>query len=82
MTPPVIVPPRPPSAANDRSAAAVKKAAAEADRAMAWLKKAVAAGYQNTVHMAQDQDLDLLRDREDFKKLVAELTARLEKGKK
>ena len=40
---------------------------------MAWLRKAVAAGYKNVDHMKKDTDLDPLRSREDFKKLLAEL---------
>ena len=68
--------------ANDQTEASTKAAADGDDRAMGRLKQAVAAGYKDAVHMAQDQDLDPLRDREDFKKLVAELTARLEKDKK
>ena len=40
---------------------------------MAWLTRAVAAGYQNVAEMKEDADLDALRDREDFKKLVSEL---------
>jgi hypothetical protein len=42
---------------------------------MAWLTKAVAAGYKNAAHMRKDKDLDALREREDFKKLLAELAA-------
>jgi serine/threonine protein kinase/tetratricopeptide (TPR) repeat protein len=60
---------------SDKSAAAVKDAAAEADRAMAWLKQAIAAGYADAEHMAKDEDLAALRDREDFKKLLADLQA-------
>jgi serine/threonine protein kinase/tetratricopeptide (TPR) repeat protein len=59
--------------ATDRSPAAGKLADAEADRAMAWLQQAVAAGYNNTAHMHQDRDLDALRARPDFTKLVAML---------
>jgi hypothetical protein len=47
----------------------------EADRAMAWLKKAVAAGYKDVTRLNQDKELDSLRDRADFRKLVAELEA-------
>jgi serine/threonine-protein kinase len=61
--------------AADPSPADAKQADAEAEKAMAWLKKAVAAGWKNVAHMRQDQDLDALRDREDFKKLMAELAA-------
>ncbi len=50
-------------------------ATADADRAMAWLTKAVAAGYANAAHMAKDTDPDPLRDRPDFRRLVADLTA-------
>ena len=44
-----------------------------ADQAMAMLRDAVAKGYKDVVHMKKDTDLDPLRQREDFKKLVAEL---------
>jgi serine/threonine protein kinase len=57
------------------------QADAEAERAMAWLKKAVAAGWKNAAHMLKDKDLDALRDREDFKKLLAELAAGAAKEK-
>jgi serine/threonine protein kinase len=45
----------------------------EADKAMDWLRKAVAAGFKDVEHMKQDKDLDALREREDFKKLLMEL---------
>ena len=48
---------------------------------MAWLKQAVAAGYKDAAHMERDKDLDALRDREDFKKLLAELGAGTAKQK-
>src|SRR5262249_23291010 len=53
-----------------------READAEADRAMAWLVQAVAAGYNNAAHMKQDKDLDALRDRADLTNLLAELLAR------
>jgi serine/threonine protein kinase/tetratricopeptide (TPR) repeat protein len=59
--------------AADTSPSAAKEADVEADRAMAWLQQAVAAGYKDATHIKQDNDLDSLRAREDFKKLVAEL---------
>jgi hypothetical protein len=59
---------------SDTSADGVKKAGAEADRAMVWLQKAVAAGYRDVVQMVTDGELYALRDRDDFKKLVAELS--------
>jgi tetratricopeptide (TPR) repeat protein len=43
----------------------------DADRAMALLTKAVAAGFSDAILMRQDSDLDSLREREDFPKLLA-----------
>jgi hypothetical protein len=40
---------------------------------MAWLTKAAAAGYKDAANMKKDKDLDPLRGRDDFKKLLAEL---------
>ena len=48
----------------------------QADVAMDWLKQAVAAVYKDLANMKKDPDLDALRDREDFKKLIAELEAK------
>lgn len=45
-------------------------------RAVELLGRAVQAGYKNTAHMAQDADLDPLRGRADFRKLVADLEAK------
>jgi hypothetical protein len=50
-----------------------QQADAEADRAMAWLKQAAAAGYNNAAHLKHDKDLDALRGRADFTKLVTTL---------
>ena len=47
-----------------------------ADQAMAMLRDAVAKGYKDADHMKKDKDLDPLREREDFKNVVAELEAR------
>ena len=41
------------------------------DRAMELLQKAVKGGFNKAAHMKQDTDLDPLRNREDFKKLIA-----------
>jgi hypothetical protein len=46
-----------------------------ADRAMTTLRRAVAAGYRNIANMRTDTDLDALRSREDFRKLLADLEA-------
>jgi hypothetical protein len=67
--------------AADPSSTGAKQAEADAEKAMAWLKKAVAAGYRDAAYMENDKDLDALRDREDFKKLLAELAAGAEKQK-
>jgi non-specific serine/threonine protein kinase/serine/threonine-protein kinase len=61
--------------AADASPAGAKPAEAEADRAMAGLERAVAAGYRNAANMAVDHDLDALRHRADFKALLARLSA-------
>ena len=68
--------------ADGKSPQEEKDAVAEADRAMVWLKQAVAAGYNNAALMKRDPDLNALRDRDDFKKLVAELEARKGGAKK
>jgi hypothetical protein len=47
-----------------------------AEEAMSLLKQAVAKGYKNAAHMKQDKDLDALRQRADFKKLVSDLEKR------
>jgi eukaryotic-like serine/threonine-protein kinase len=46
------------------------------------LQKAVAAGFKAIGQINTDDDLNSLRDREDFKKLVADLEAELAKEKK
>jgi tetratricopeptide (TPR) repeat protein len=50
-----------------------KQAEQYAARAVALLRQAVAKGYKNVEHMKNDTDLDALRQREDFKKLIQEL---------
>jgi serine/threonine protein kinase/tetratricopeptide (TPR) repeat protein len=54
----------------------------QADLAMESLKQAVAAGYKNVALIKKDTDLNALRDRRDFKKLVADLEAKVAKEKK
>jgi tetratricopeptide (TPR) repeat protein len=61
---------------GDKSETATKEAAAEADRAMALLHKAVAAGFRDVALLKRDNDLDALRGRKDFKKLIADLEAK------
>ena len=48
----------------------------EANLAMVWLSKAVAAGFADAILMRHDANLDPLRDREDFQKLLADIEAR------
>jgi hypothetical protein len=47
-----------------------------ANRALALLRQAIAHGFKDAAHMKKDSDLEPLRLRDDFKKLVAELEAR------
>jgi serine/threonine protein kinase len=47
-----------------------ERAKADAERAMDWLKRALAAGYKDTAHIKRDKDLDALRDRADFRQLL------------
>jgi eukaryotic-like serine/threonine-protein kinase len=44
-----------------------------ADRAMAFLRQAVARGFKDTAHVKNDAAWEPLRTREDFQKLLAEL---------
>jgi hypothetical protein len=44
-----------------------------ADEAMRLLKHAVARGYTDAAHMQGDTDLASLRDRDDFRELLAKL---------
>jgi eukaryotic-like serine/threonine-protein kinase len=58
--------------AADKSPEGAKEANAEAERAMARLKQAVAAGWKGDDQMKKNDDLKALRERDDFKKLLAE----------
>jgi eukaryotic-like serine/threonine-protein kinase len=61
--------------AADTPPPAAEQAGAEADRAMTWLKRAVAAEYKDVADIRKNKDLDVLRNRADFRKLLAELGA-------
>jgi serine/threonine protein kinase/tetratricopeptide (TPR) repeat protein len=61
--------------ASDRSGDGGGRAGDDADRAVSWLKRAVAAGYRNAVRLASDRDFNALRDRADFQTLLSELKA-------
>jgi hypothetical protein len=60
-------------AALPGSGITVAKGRAEADRAMHWLRQAVATGYRNVALMQRDPDLDPLRSRPDFQLLMMDL---------
>ncbi len=45
------------------------------DQAMAMLRDAIAKGYKDAAPLRTDKELDPIREREDFKKVVAELEA-------
>jgi serine/threonine protein kinase len=47
------------------------------DAAMKFLREAVGKGYKDVAHMKKDTDLDPLRQREDFQKLIAELEGKV-----
>jgi hypothetical protein len=48
-----------------------------ANRAMELLQKAVETGFREAAHMKKNTNLDSLRDRKDFKKLMADLEAKI-----
>ena len=66
--------------AKAKTADAAKHAQDDADRAMQWLTLACAAGYRDAAHMKKDTDLDPLREREDFKKLLDSLPKPKDQG--
>jgi tetratricopeptide (TPR) repeat protein len=47
-----------------------------AEQAVAMLRDAIDKGWKDVAHMKKDTDLDPLRDREDFKQLLAQLEAK------
>jgi serine/threonine-protein kinase len=50
-----------------------------AKRAVALLQQAIAKGWKDVEHVKKDDDLKALRGRDDFKKLVVELEAKIQK---
>ena len=68
-------PVRPHVAKHDKLDATQRKEAAHfyGDAAMKLLRDAVSKGYKDVAHLKKDTDLDPLRQRDDFRKLVAEL---------
>ena len=63
----------PPYTDSLASAKIADKKQEHADREMELLQKAVKAGWKKAEHTARDTDLDPLRAREDFKKLLSDL---------
>jgi tetratricopeptide (TPR) repeat protein len=55
---------------------------AAGEKAVATLRRAIAAGYRDAAHMRKDTDLDSLRKRPDFEKLLADLEEDLKTSKK
>ena len=55
--------------------AAAADANTECDLALDWFEKAIAAGYKKTINNKTKADFDAVRDRADFQKLVALLSA-------
>ncbi len=51
----------------------------QGDRALESLRRAIAAGWKDAAELKKNRDLDPLPDREDFKKLLAELERGAEK---
>lgn len=51
----------------------------DTDKALEYLKTALEKGYLNFGHMAQDYDMDALRDLPEYKQMVGEYEAKLKK---
>ena len=49
-------------------------------QAVTLLRQAFAAGYKDAAHMRKDTDLNALRSRPDFQKLLEELEKKQERG--
>jgi hypothetical protein len=60
-------------AGKEGSGVPATAAPAKADKAMEVLRQAVADGYRSLYELRTDSGLDSLRQRDDFRKLVAEL---------
>ncbi len=64
------------AAGQKDSAGGPEAAEARARRAVELLRQAMAAGYKDLLWLVEDNDLDAVRDREDFRKLLADLEAK------
>jgi tetratricopeptide (TPR) repeat protein len=58
---------------RDSSSSMPEQAANEENQAMAWLEKAVAAGYKDAARLKSDEKLAILRNRPDFQRLIVQL---------
>jgi len=65
-----------------RDGSGVSVAKSDSDQAMTLLRKAVAMGYRVAADFRTESDFDPLRERDDFKELLAELEAKSKAGKK
>jgi eukaryotic-like serine/threonine-protein kinase len=61
---------------KDQTPGGRKQAEDEAAKAVEWLRRAVAAGLRDRDRLAKSKDLDVLRDRDDFRELIAGLEAK------
>jgi hypothetical protein len=61
---------------KDQTPGGRKQAEGEAARAVEWLRRAVAAGFRDKDELAKRKDLDVLRERADFRELIAGLEAK------
>jgi serine/threonine-protein kinase len=57
-------------------------AAGAGEKAVATLRRAIMAGYRDTANLRKDTDLDSVRKRHDFEKLLADLETELKASKK
>jgi tetratricopeptide (TPR) repeat protein len=58
---------------SERTPDAHKRAEKESDQAMAWLRQALAAGFNERDRLAKNKEFDSVRDRAEFRELIAKL---------
>jgi serine/threonine protein kinase/tetratricopeptide (TPR) repeat protein len=66
---------------KDRTPEGEARSNEEADRAMAWLRQAVAAGFRDGDRLAWGEEFKALRERADFRELIAGLEAKPKEAK-
>lgn len=62
--------------ASSKGAEVIREAGAESASAVQWLRKAVDMGHFEVQLIKNDADLEILRSRDDFKKVVADAEAK------